>query len=267
MDYGKLVQQPHAFAEIMQPSPPNPPQDGLPTPRRYVAIAAIGLGTVLTVIDGRSRPLPCPPSRATCTSTGRQRSSSSPSISWCWSCRCCRSRRWRHRRLKRLYQGRAGGVHGCDHPVLLRQEPAHSCWSSALQAIGAAAALSVMSALIRSIYPQRQLGRGLGVNSVIVSISAALAPTGGRADPRGRALPWVFAMGAPFAILSLWLAPGGCPTCRRAPPYNLAGAMLNAAAFGLPHRGYGGLGPWRFARRQRRDRPARRDLRRAAGSA
>jgi MFS family permease len=39
----------------------------------------------------------------------------------------------------------------------------------ALQALGAAGTLSVSSALIRSIYPARQLGRGLGINSMIVA--------------------------------------------------------------------------------------------------
>ena len=39
----------------------------------------------------------------------------------------------------------------------------------AVQALGAAAALSVMSALIRAIYPAKHLGRGLGFNSVIAS--------------------------------------------------------------------------------------------------
>ena len=47
----------------------------------------------------------------------------------------------------------------------------------AVQALAAAASLSVSSALIRSTYPAHQLGRGLGVNNVVVASSIALAPT------------------------------------------------------------------------------------------
>lgn len=104
----------------------------------------------------------------------------------------------------------------------------------ALQAVGAAAALSVMSALIRTIYPARQLGRGLGVNSVIVSISGALAPTAGGLILAIAPWPWVFAAAAPLALLSLALGRASLPDVPARPgDYNLAGAMLNMATFGL----------------------------------
>ena len=57
----------------------------------------------------------------------------------------------------------------------------------ALAALGAAGALAVASALIRQTYPAAQLGRGLGINSVIVASSAAAAPTActsGKLAPR-----------------------------------------------------------------------------------
>ncbi|WP_294391851.1 MFS transporter [uncultured Sphingomonas sp.] len=103
-----------------------------------------------------------------------------------------------------------------------------------LQSIGAAAALSVMSALIRHIYPPEQLGRGLGVNSVVVSIAGAMAPTAGGLILGIAPWPWVFAVGAPFALLSLWLGRSALPDVPARPGrYNLAGAMLNMATFGL----------------------------------
>src|SRR3546814_5855095 len=49
------------------------------------------------------------------------------------------------------------------------------------QALGAAAAMSVSSALIRSIYPLSHLGRGLSLNTVIAASAAAFAPTVGGA--------------------------------------------------------------------------------------
>lgn len=75
----------------------------------------------------------------------------------------------------------------------------------ALQAIGAAMALSVSAAMLRQIYPASQLGAGLGLNSVIVASSAALAPTLGGYIVGN--LPWqlVFVAAAPLAIISLLL--------------------------------------------------------------
>ena len=75
----------------------------------------------------------------------------------------------------------------------------------ALQAIGAGMALSVSAAMLRQVYPARQLGTGMGVNSVIVASSAALAPTLGGFIVEHAAWQWVFAAAAPFAVVSLLL--------------------------------------------------------------
>jgi len=104
----------------------------------------------------------------------------------------------------------------------------------ALQALGAGGVLSVMSAMIRSIYPADQLGRGLGINSVTVSIAGALAPTAGGLILAVAPWPWVFAAAAPFGILSLWLGRSALPDIPPRPGgYNLAGAVLNMVTFGL----------------------------------
>ncbi|MNP78688.1 putative transport protein HsrA [compost metagenome] len=46
-----------------------------------------------------------------------------------------------------------------------------------VQGFGGAALMSVNTALIRLIYPQRHLGRGMGINSFIVAVSSAAGPT------------------------------------------------------------------------------------------
>ncbi|HFU6555546.1 TPA: MFS transporter, partial [Klebsiella variicola] len=46
-----------------------------------------------------------------------------------------------------------------------------------VQGFGAAAILSVNAALIKDIYPARLLGRGLGINVMVVSVSAAAGPS------------------------------------------------------------------------------------------
>ena len=103
----------------------------------------------------------------------------------------------------------------------------------AIQALGAAATLSVSSALLRSVYPARHLGRGLGINSVVVSTSVALAPTLGGLVLSVGPWPWVFASAVPFAIISLLLGRSLPPSVPRSGPYDILGAVLCAASFGL----------------------------------
>lgn len=71
------------------------------------------------------------------------------------------------------------------------------------QALGAGMALSVSAAILRDIYPTRSLGSGLGINSVIVASSGALAPTLGGFLVQHLNWQWVFVAAAPMAALSL----------------------------------------------------------------
>ncbi|HWK35093.1 MFS transporter [Sphingomonas sp.] len=101
------------------------------------------------------------------------------------------------------------------------------------QAIGAAGALSVTSAMVRAIYPRAMLGRGLGLNAVIVSSSAAAAPTVGGLILGIAPWPWVFASAVPFAIISLFLGRSLPDLPRRSEPFDVLGAVMCAATFGL----------------------------------
>lgn len=103
----------------------------------------------------------------------------------------------------------------------------------AVQAMGAAASLSVSSALLRQTYPPKQLGRGMGINSVVVSVSAAFAPTLGGLVLSVAPWPWVFASAAPFAVLSLFLGRALPEGSRNNTPFDMLGAVLCAAMFGL----------------------------------
>jgi DHA2 family multidrug resistance protein-like MFS transporter len=103
----------------------------------------------------------------------------------------------------------------------------------ATQALGAAAVLSMSSALIRSIYPSSQLGRGLGVNAVIVTSASALAPTLGGLILGVAPWPWVFAAAVPFAMISLLFGRALPDPNLRDEPYDVLGAVLCASTFGL----------------------------------
>src|SRR5439155_22035471 len=69
-----------------------------------------------------------------------------------------------------------------------------------LQGFGAAGIMSVNTALIRFIYPQRLLGRGIGINAVVVAISAAAGPTIASGILSVAHWPWLFAVNIPIGI-------------------------------------------------------------------
>jgi DHA2 family multidrug resistance protein-like MFS transporter len=208
--------------------------EGLPTPRRYLAVAAISFGTALVVIDGAipsvalptiARDLHVDSSAAVLVVTVYQLILVMTLLPF-----SALGDRMGHRRLYQLGQlVFAVSTILCffaeSLPFLLVVRAA--------QALGAGAALSVSSALVRAIYPANQLGRGLGINSVVVSVSAALAPTLGGFILAFGAWPWVFAAAAPFAVLSLLLG-RYLPTPEPRPEsFDVLGAILCAATFGL----------------------------------
>src|ERR1700729_609951 len=46
-----------------------------------------------------------------------------------------------------------------------------------VQGFGAAGIMSVNAALVRFTYPRKQLGHGIGINALVVAVSAAVGPT------------------------------------------------------------------------------------------
>jgi DHA2 family multidrug resistance protein-like MFS transporter len=208
--------------------------EGLPLPRRYFAILAISFGTALVVIDGGiptvalptiARDLGVDNSSAVLVVTIYQLVLVMTLLPF-----SALGDRIGHRRLYQIGQlVFAVATILCffakSLPFLLVIRAA--------QALGAAAALSVSSAILRSTYPASQLGRGLGINSVVVSISAALSPTLGGIILAFGSWPWVFAAAAPFALLSLLLGRHLPEPELQSDDFDLLGAALCAATFGL----------------------------------
>jgi MFS transporter, DHA2 family, multidrug resistance protein len=229
------VQQDELDRAIAPPAKGHGTFPGLPKPRRYLAIAAISLGTLLTVIDGAIATVALP----TIAQDLQVDSSAAVLVVTVYQLTLVMlllpfSALGDLIGLKRMYQAGQALFAVATILCFFANTLPFLLVVRVLQSVGAAAALSVMSALIRQIYPARQLGRGLGVNSVVVSIAGALAPTAGGLILAVASWPWVFAAAAPFAILSLWLGRTSLPDVPpRAGRYNLAGAMLNMATFGL----------------------------------
>jgi MFS transporter, DHA2 family, multidrug resistance protein len=103
-----------------------------------------------------------------------------------------------------------------------------------LQGFGAAGIMSVNTALIRFIYPQSQLGRGIGINTVVVAISAAAGPTIASGILSVASWPWLFAVNVPLGILAVAIAARALPkTPLGKHGFDFAGALLSAGTFGF----------------------------------
>jgi len=209
--------------------------DGLPTPRRYLAILAVSFGTALAVIDGSivtvalptlARDLGVDSSAAVLVVTVYQLVLVMTLLPF--------SALGSRIGLRRLYQ--IGQLIFLVSTVLCffaRSLP-FLLVVRAIQGLGGAAALSVSSALIRGIYPAKQLGRGLGISNVVVSCGGAIAPPLGGLVLSAASWPWIFAAAAPLAVVSLLLGQRSLPEPDpHDEPYDVLGAVLCAMTFGL----------------------------------
>ena len=90
----------------------------------------------------------------------------------------------------------------------------------AVQGLGAAGIMSVNAAMVRLIYPRAQLGRGMGINSMVVAFSVMAGPTVAAAILSVASWPWLFALNLPLGAFTLWLG-------RRALPFNPTSATAS----------------------------------------
>lgn len=214
----------------------NPP-DGLPLPSRYWAILAIGLGVTVSVLDGAIANVALP------TIAGDLHTTPAASI-------------W----VVNAYQlaitisllslssiGEIGGYRKVyTGGLLLFSFTSLACALSdslltliiarTLQGFGAAAIASVNTALIRIIYPKRFLGRGMGLNALIVSVLAAAGPTIASAILSVANWPWLFAVNIPIGVTAFVLS------CKFLPDnpvhiegrrFDWAAGVMNAITFAL----------------------------------
>lgn len=243
--------------------------DGLPQPRRLWAIAAISFGTALLVLDTGianvalptiARDLGVDNSAVTNVVTVYQLVLVMVLLPF-----ASLGNKIGHRRFYQLGQtlfmaSSAMCLFAGDLPVLLALR--------AVQALGAGMALSVSTAMLREIYPAARLGTAMGVNSVIVASSAALAPTLGGYIVGHMAWQWVFVAGAPLAAVSLLLGRAlPDPRPRPGPVEWVSGLWSAATALlliggvqvathgdlpaGLALIALGAVSAWRLVRRER----------------
>ncbi|WAH55678.1 MFS transporter [Pseudomonas silvicola] len=109
-----------------------------------------------------------------------------------------------------------------------------------VQGLGAAAIMSVNTALLRFIYPANMLGRGMGYNSLVVGLAFTLGPTAASAILSVASWHWLFLINVPLGVLAVVLAYRNLPDIERAGhDFDRVAAMLCAGLFGCLVLGLG----------------------------
>lgn len=212
-----------------------PAGDGLAPPRRYAAVLAVSFGTMISVIDTGSlnialptlaNELNVPPSSVVTLVTAYQLVLIMTVLPL-----SALGDRLGHRRLYQYGQALyliatlfCFVAHSLPMLLVIR----------VLQAVGAAATSSVASAMIRQIYPQARLGRGMAFNTALATLASTVAPSLGGFILTQARWPWLFAICLPLGVVSLIAGHRALPDpVRRMQRYDVLAALLCAATFGL----------------------------------
>ncbi|HKV13615.1 MAG TPA: MFS transporter [Reyranella sp.] len=224
--------------------------DGLPTPQRYWAMLTVALALIMAVLDGAiaNVALPTIASDVQATPASSIWVVNAYQLIITISLLPCASL-GEHYGYRRVYKVGLTiftlGSLACALSNSLETLTA----ARVVQGIGAAGIMSVNGALVRYIYPRRQLGRGIGINALLVGVSSAVGPTVAAGILSVASWPWLFAVNVPIGVVALAIATRSLPVNpRTGQRFDFVSAGLNALAFGLVIMGIDGLG--------QRERPA-----------
>ena len=102
------------------------------------------------------------------------------------------------------------------------------------QGIGAACIMSMNAALVRATYPASMLGRGIGYNAMVLSMSAAIGPTLASLILSVATWQWLFLINLPIGIAALVVGRRSLPEPQgHGRPFDWASALMSAAMMGL----------------------------------
>jgi DHA2 family multidrug resistance protein-like MFS transporter len=111
-----------------------------------------------------------------------------------------------------------------------------------LQGIGGAAIMSVNIALIRFVFPAKRLGRGVGMNSLVVALAFTVGPTVASGILSVASWHWLFLINVPIGIVAVTFALKTLPaTDRESHDLDRVAAMLCAGLFGCLVLGFESL--------------------------
>ncbi len=209
--------------------------DGLEQPQRFWGALTIWLGLTLAVLDGAianvalpaiARDVHADPAAAVWVVNAYQ-------LAVTISLLPLAALGERHG-YRRIYWAGLGGFIVASAACALSRSLTALTLARVLQGFGAAGIMSVNGALVRFIYPRRLMGQGLGLNSMVASVSAAGGPTVAAGILSVAPWQWLFAINLPLGVIALAIAARALPpTPRSAQRFDLASAGLNALTFGL----------------------------------
>lgn len=206
-------------------------------PRRYLAVIAIALALIMSVMDGTIVNVALP-------TLAREFGTSPSSAIW----------------IVNAYQltitvtllsfSALGDIHGYKKIFLfgtgvfcvmslacaLTSSFAGLTAARILQGIGAAAIMSVTTALLRIIYPPQYIGRGMSINAMVVAVSIAAGPSLAGAILSVASWHWLFAINVPLGICAFvagyFLLPLN-PPADKVRKFDKTGSIASALTFGL----------------------------------
>ena len=222
---------------VATPTPGTPATvpDGLAVPRRYWAIATIGLGLTMALLDGSianialptiARDLGVSPANSIWVVNAYQLAVTMSLLPFAALGEIIG--------YERVYKAGLVAFTLASLGCAASHSLATLTIARTFQGLGAAGLMSVNMAVTRFIYPRRLLGAGIGINATIGSLASALGPTVASGILSVANWPALFAVNVPLGIVAMVVARRALPECLRSPHrFDVLSAVLSAATFGL----------------------------------
>ncbi len=108
-------------------------------------------------------------------------------------------------------------------------------FSRVLQGLGGACIMSVNASLVRFIYPNAMLGRGMALNGLVIALGVALGPTVAAMVLSVASWRWIFLINLPLGLAALLFATTSLPVVPRVADgrrFDAISAALTALSFG-----------------------------------
>src|SRR4051812_19949274 len=209
-------------------------QDGLPVPRRYWSAAAIWLALSMAVLDGSIANVALP-------TIGTDLGATPATSVWivnayqltitvlllplaAYGDRCGYQQIY----IPGLVLFTLGSL-GCALSHTLRGLIA----ARVFQGLGAACIMSMNAALVRATYPAKMLGRGIGYNALVLSMSAAAGPTLAALILSVASWPWLFLINLPIGVAAIIVGVKALPHVKgHGHPFDWTAAALSALMMG-----------------------------------